>query len=272
MNGSSNSYEEPSSPKTVPSGIKELRKKALSESDKAKIKKILGLTSNAPFPRCMGKKNNCKCTAGEGTRGDFYGLGEHTGNFGVGWCWHHQKYKGAKTCHEKAIEHMQALQAFGVHNMDGKVFERLAVVKAKEVEEANEINKGIALVLKTMEDFKALVESKELNEYVSGGKDGAYLAPASQSTRIDLALRIAKTLTSIKLDQFKMAADDYMHVSELTIRLPREITLAKRMFAKLVELKANYKDGERSPLEQIEEEYLLGMKEIWKDAKAGEKK
>lgn len=241
----------------------------------AKIRAILGLTARTPFPRCPYNKGRCKNVAGIGTRGDFYGLGERTGHFGVGYCWKHEFKVGPERSLEKARQHMEALRAFGAHNTDPKQFERLTKLQAQNVEQYNEMKKGLELVINTMRDFEKLVKSdrSELTEYISGGKgQPAELAPASEVTRIELALKIAKTLTSVKLDDFKMAADNYIHVDELTLRLPREITLAKRMFAKLIELKANFKEGERNPIEQIEEEYLIGMKEIWKDAKAGEKK
>ena len=133
MSGLNNSSEETSSPKT-----REFKRKIqVTNKDQYKIKKILGLGVHSPFPRCRGKANTCKLTAGLGTRGDFYGLGEHTGHYGVGLCWRHEKYKGAEKALKIARTHMEALQAFGVHNLDGKSFDRLAKAEAQEVEQYN---------------------------------------------------------------------------------------------------------------------------------------
>lgn len=169
---------------------------------------------------------------------------------------------------------MEAFKAFGHNMQSGNQYEALAVQQAVEVEKYNEIRRGMDLVINTLKDFEKKVADKDnpLAEYVMGPKGtGATLKTASDVTRMDLALRIAKTLSGIKMDDFKLSANDYMHVDELTVRAPKMIMLGKRMFAKLRDLLLKYKEGERNPLEQIEEEYRIGMKDIWSDVRTGEK-
>jgi hypothetical protein len=234
---------------------------------------MLGISYRNPFPKCPGKKNTCKNGAGVGTTGDFYGLGEHTGHYGVGMCRIHDRhFPTIEKSWEYARRHMEAFKALGHHLTDDKTFEEVSRLQAIEVEKYNEIQRGMDLVVNTLKDFQNKVESKDLTEWVSGAKgEGSVLKKASDVTRMDLALRIAKTLSSVKLDEFKLAAQNYIHVSEITVRIPKEIALGKRMFAKLRDLLLKYKEGERNPIEQIESEFLMGLKEVWSNLKSGEK-
>ncbi len=246
----------------------------ISDSERMKVKYILGISKKDPFPRCPGKGNTCKKVAGWGTRGDFYGLGEHIGHYGAGFCCFHERNLTTEKAWAYARRHMEAFKAFGRHALDGKTYEELAKIEAKEVEKYDEIRRGMDLVLSQLKDFEKKVKDENLTEWVPGPKGaGAMLKTASDVTRMDLALRIAKTLSGIKLDDFRLSAHNYLHVDELTVRIPKEIALAKRMFVKLRDLLFKAKpEGGRDPIEQVEEEYLLGMKEIWKDAKSGEKR
>lgn len=263
----------------------------LSVQDQARIKKIINIPTGRLFPRCPGKalrkvsvmmkkgddthrdshhlceKCRCEHTAGYGTRGDFYGLGEQTGHFGVGYCYYHEKELGPVRAHEFAVQHLKAIQSVGDKMSTATQFEEVAKLEAKEVEKYNEMRRGLDLVITTLKEFESIVSNKGLTEYVSGPRgEGAQLADASDVTRMDLALRIAKTLTGIKLDEFRMRADEYIHIDELAVRLPKMIELGKRLFAKERELIVNYKEGERNPLEYIESEWKEGMKGIWQDA------
>ena len=268
MNGLNGSLEKTADPK-IPTRIGGVPKNV-----KIRIKRILGISIQQPFPRCPGQGNTCKKVAGTGTHGDFYGLGLDTGHYGIGLCNTHE----GRTCLEKswqqARNHMEAFKSYGHHVQGVDEFVALSEQKAVEVYKYNEIRRGMDLVISTLKEFESKVtnENNPLTEYVTGPKGtGSSLEPASDVTRMDLALRIAKTLSGIKMDDFKLSAHDYMHVDELTLRIPKEIAHGKRMFAKLRDLLFKYKDGERNPIEQIEEEYINGLKEVWSDVKTGEK-
>lgn len=268
MNGSKNSSGE------ISESLKKARaRNRITEKIRVQIKRILNIGLHHSFPKCPGKKNRCKHTAGHGTSGDFYGLGD-TGHFGVGYCYYHEVQFTEEKKLEVARRQMEAMRAFGMHNIPPNEYEELAKVQASEIKKYNEIQRGLDLVIKTLKEFESKVANKDepLTEYISGGKEGAVLATASDVTRMDLACRLSKCLASIKLDEFKMAQDSYVHESEIISRLPQEMALTKRMFSKLVELKANFKEGNRDPVEEVYDEYRNGMKAIWKDAKTGEKR
>lgn len=209
-----------------------------------------------------------------GTWGDFYGMGEHTGHLGVGLCFYHERGMSKSQAWESAKKNFEAIRTFGDNMTTGKEYEALTKLQAKEIEKYNDIQKGMDLVLDTLAEFKKKVASNDekVTEWVSGAKgEGSVLVDASDVTRMDLALRIAKTITGIKKDEFQMSADDYLHVTEITPRLAKMMMLGDRMFDKLIALKDNFVAGNRDPKEQIKEEFLNSMKDIWKDAKSGEK-
>jgi soluble cytochrome b562 len=246
-------------------------KKKISLQERSSIKRILGMAIQQPFPKCPGKGGTCKRTAGHGTYGDFYGLGDHVGHFGVGHCIYHESYKSKERVWQFARRHMDAIRTFHAHAQPVKEFEKLAELEANEAEKYSEMRRGLDLLVSTLKEFEKMVKDGELTEYVAGAKgEGAQLAPASVTTRINLACQIAKTITAAKLNDFKMKSNDYIHVDEIIRRMPRMISLGKKIPAKVLELKANFKDGNRDPVEQANEEYLEGMKEIWKDMKTGE--
>jgi hypothetical protein len=94
----------------------------------------------------------------------------------------------------------------------------------------------------------------------------------SDKTKITMALEIAKTLSSLTKDQVKLTSDRYVHIDEIIERLPKGVTLGRRLFLKLKELIAAQKEDSPDPLIEIERLWLEGHKEIWKDIKKGTRK
>ncbi len=170
---------------------------------------------------------------------------------------------------------MEQFRAFGNKTRDGNGYELLVKEQAKEIEKYGEIQRGMDLVISTIREFESRVKEKEkpLMEYVSGAKgEGSKLVPASDVTRMDLGLRIASVLSKLKMDEFRLSSNEYIHVDEVILRIPKIMDLAKRMFAKERDLLLKHKEGDRNVEEQINEEFKNGLKEIFSSIKTGEKK
>lgn len=269
---------------------KTIPKAKLSHAVKNKIRRILMLGETRKFPRCPAKSGlflnkqaakgdfshhvhdhiceQCRCgnTAGRGTSGDFYGIGMDTGHFGVGYCAYHEKRLSKERAERIAREHVQFMQSYGDAAITADQFDKLSRTEASEVAKYNEMQRGIDLVLRTLREYEDRAKTGVFNEYVQG-----QLLPASDKSKIETAINLAKAIASIKKDEFRMDANSYIHVDQLKERMPKMIDLVKNLFAKERELVIGHKEGGRDPIEQVTEEWLKGLKEIWSDAKRGSK-
>ncbi len=266
----------------------------ITEEDKRKIRIILGMTAARSFTRCPSKskgemrklreagdfshedhshicdKCRCKRIAGARTGGDFYNIGKKTGHYGVGFCSDHEK-RGMTP--EQAIayarEQMELIRS-GTADKDPDHVYDLMVRNGNQSVESAKVRSDVELVVNTLNEFKQRVsnENEALSEYISGGKDGAILAKMSDETRMRLGLEIAKTLSKLNLDYFKMDKEHFIHVDEVKIRLPRMIDAVRLGLVYMKELSAKYKPGDTDPAVLTMEKVVNDFREIWLNAKA----
>ena len=259
-----------------------------SHQQKAAIKRILNWPMEKPFLQCKGKRKGfvreceaagnydhsspkhlceecrCKSIAGQGTKGDFYGLGPETGHYGVSWCENCSKYLATNIRVREARLHMKALQAAGHVEDDNIQYEVVQEQEADMALSRIKVRNEMELVEEALTSFKKKLEDDDLKEY-AGGK----LQKMSDKTHHELILKYAKVISDINFSQFKMDKAAYIHFDEITVRLPRQIALGKQLFIKLRELIVNWQEGDMDPVEQINEEWIEGHREIWKNVKQG---
>lgn len=227
----------------------------IREADIRQIKRVLCWPRGLPLPRCQAKDKvllrkleadgdfshsspkhapcdicRCKKAAGHGTKGDFYGLGEHTGHLGVGFCTNHERaYCRRGTALMAAEKHMRALQAHG----DAPILEADYIDKletdAVEALERAEHRQSIALVSKTLQEWYDVTDSKKKLTELSGGKP----IQITGKSRIELGLKIANSLSKLKIDEFKLSSSEYIHVDDLLVRMPQMIALLERYIERI---------------------------------------
>jgi hypothetical protein len=230
----------------------------------------LGYPHTKPLHIC--EECRCRNVAGWGTKGDFWGLGEHVGHLGIGPCKQHawkQFGRNKEREWEYCMKLVRAQQVLGNQTTTGRAYEAYLEAEAREAKEHNDAVKGLRFVIDTLDDFKAATEGKskdgkELMEYVQGAS-----VPMSDKVRIGLSLDIAKTLSSLVKDQLIITSDSYVHVDEIKQRLPKQIALGKHLFSRLKELIAGFKQGNRDPIATVEEEWIEGHKDIWSNTTTG---
>ena len=251
-----------------------------------KIKKYLRWPISKPFPMCWARSRikkmtfervgdfshsaeghvcylcQCRQISGFGTKGDLYGLGFDSGHLGTGYCMYHEKGYHRLSAEKKWKIDRDIMQLVGDHPNALKAREELLVIEARESELTIGARKELELILDTLKDFKKRCDDKELKEYVRNE-----LLPASDVTRIQLAVKIAEAISKLNLNRLKMDSDSYIHVDELKIRLPQMRDLGIRLFNKTIELKSVNPDD--SPIEAITNEWLSGLMRIWEKAKTG---
>lgn len=250
-----------------------IRKCLCSKDEIATIKRILAIPASGKFPLCpardirkldklnkMGDRSHwapghlcwmCRCsrTAGQGTRGDFYGLGEHTGHHGCGYCdWHERA--GTYKAHGRrfAKQHMTALQTVGkAHERDVKDFETAVKIQAEESHAIREIRSGYRLVTDTIKEFQQKVKDKEpLTESSAKGP-----VQISDKARMELACKLAETITRLIKTSFDIESSNFISIDELRIRIPQMIASVYRYI----------------PNQPDRDKWLLEFKNIWNEIK-----
>lgn len=247
----------------------------------ATIKRILSWPPTMPFPRCPSRSwtkagkleeagepwhkerghvcDKCRCDriAGFATwknahiHGDFYGLGEHTGHHGCGYCWYHERNYLARA-YPYALASMKAIQMQGEADGPEGQWLRTLDAEAQLSEDRITVREGMDSVKKTLKDFEEACKdgSCTLREYANG-----VLSPMSDKSRIDLALRISKTLTDITKDVLHMERSDYIHKDHVKIAMFRTIDATLKML----------------PLDSDRKDWLSRVREIWHNVKSGAK-
>lgn len=234
-----------------------------------KIRWALLMTDRQPFLRCQARDRTkmrafeakgdfshsglghvckeCRCSrvAGQGTKGDFYGIGVDTGHFGVGWCRWHEDSKSRRGKGTLYARHcMEALQAVGRAKTDD-MGEFIDVVRdeaaiASSVKQARDASD---LVMHHLEEFKKLCEDKDLTESHKGN-----IVPASDKTRIELACKVASTIASIAKTEFDLNAKRMVAIDDVIMRVKMMIDLSRRFIP--------------DPREQAK--YFEEFKDVWK--------
>ena len=236
-----------------------------------RIKTFLGLPKRALLPRCPAKDqrklralrkqgdfshdaenhicDECGCSrvAGSGTKGEFYGFldGEH-GHYGVGFCTVHEKGHYAKGAMEKAEHHAKVLREFGMSEDRRRDFLEIAQRDAKEAEGNKEARDALGLVRKNLDEFKEVAEDdgRKLTEYAGG-----ILGPMSDKTRMEMAIKIAKSLTDLAKDQFDLDSNRHIHVDDVKIKVMQMLRETERFI----------------PDEEQRQTWMNMMAAIWKD-------
>lgn len=272
------------------------RRGKMTPQDIASIRKILGLPSWARFPRCSAKSkwfvrkreeagdfshsdrkhicDECRCTntAGMGTYGNFYGLGDHTGHYGCGWCRVHEKHRPRSQAEQYAEDHMRLLQGVGSGKDAQSDFELVTREQARVAEARKEVRQQIDSVkewcgkflemcrepsLAERADVVAALKEVEQAVVTSGGLDkktldlvlGAIgqaivlhsgltetgrggLVPMSDDTRFKNVRDFAKTISGLAMDDFKVSEGDYVRMDDVAICIHRTMLLIQRFVAK----------------------------------------
>ena len=268
----------------------------ITVQDLAAIRKILGLPSWARFPRCSAKSktfvakreaegdfshsekkhicDECRCqtTAGMGTIGNFYGLGEHTGHYGCGWCRVHERHRPRSQGERYAEEHMRLLQGVGSGRDAQSDFALVTREQARVAEARKEVRDQIDSVKEWCQKFLSMCREPSLAEradvvaalkeveaavVTSGGLDRKTLdlvmgaigqaivlhsgltesgrggpQPMSDDTRFKNVRDFAKTISSMAMDDFKVSEGDYVRMDDVAICLHRTMLLIQRFVAK----------------------------------------
>lgn len=193
----------------------------------------------------------CRKVAGSGTRGDFYGLGEHVGNYGVGFCRRHERGRNARNAHQFALNQMKALQRVGKASRAGEDYDIIVRSEALAAQENKEVRQGIELVQDTLQEFRRKCidgEQTDLTELARGGK-----TRMSDKSRMELACKLATTIGTLAKDKFSLESGDYLHVDELKIRIPQMIALAYRFI---------HDEGDKA-------KFIEEFRGIWDNARTG---
>jgi len=267
-----------------------------TRSDKRTIKHMLNMRVSQPFKRCKGKlksfvkkaeargdfshsdKNHlcdeCRCgmKAGCGTKGDFYGLGAQTGMLGVGFCSRciqsNNYSPGLLVKH--ARREMEDIRKYGAHIMSADSEYALKIVKeeAEMAKTDEKVRTELVLITDHLEEFRELCKSGAFTESTKEGPQ-----PASDKTRVELALKIALAISKLNLDHFKMSENDYIHKAEIQTRMPEMIVLVNQCLAKLEEMlitkhvKGEEVETDRPIQEYVREMFMTGMADIWNPGK-----
>ena len=260
---------------------KHVKKKEITRHELLTIKRMLSWPTQQPFPRCPARsirtaqllaeagepwhlkpghvceKCRCKKIAGYGTwrhdwiHGDFYGLGEHTGHHGVGFCfWHEQGTGRGSIAYQYAKAAMKALQISGeAPGPSGEWLRTLQMDAELSVDRIN-VRKGMETVAKTLRDFEAACHGNtcSLKEYSNGE-----LQKMSDKSRIQLALQIAKTLSDITKDVVHLERCDYVHRDVIKIAVFRTIDATLKVL----------------PKEDERKEWMMKFREIWQAVRNG---
>ena len=239
-----------------------------------KIRRVLCMPKEAEFVRCPARCNEtvkrlvkagdhshkarahvcheCRCTrvAGQDTHGDFYGIGKDTGHYGVGFCSYHEKGRRAKAALQFARNHVREIQNYNRTEQSGDDYSKIIRYDAEQAERDRGIRESMALVESTLNEYRlACTEGgTSLTEKIGKG-----IGPITDKTRMELALKIATTLSRLELDRFTLSSSDYIHIDELRIRLPQMLALANRFLHD----------------EKDREQFLLEFKVIWSTARRG---
>lgn len=182
----------------------------------------------------------CKNVAGRGTKGDFYGLG-NTGHVGVGFCCDHEK---GKRKHFSESFARNQLRAFQIYGRAESIVTELAIVEQVKQEERSLV-KAHSDALKIVQDELAEIMEKLKGEnFTDKGKHGP--ETISDKARAELLLNVAKTLSSISMNKFKVQSSDMIERDVVKQRVTEMLTLVGRFVP-----------------EDRKQQFLLEFKAIW---------
>ena len=113
----------------------------------------------------------------------------------------------------------------------------------------------LQLCLDTLQDFRTLCESSSLTESSKAGP-----VPASEKTRIELALKIAKTISDVGKNAFLLDSENMIHYDEVSIRVNLMISSVFRHFEIIRE---KMLQGREQAVEEAKDSFIEEFKQIW---------
>jgi len=230
----------------------------ITASEEKQVRTLLNLASSTSFPRCVGRDPNkvkeleaagdyshsgrghvcescqCEAVAGEGTRGDLYGIGLNIGHYGAGLCATCEKASRAETAERIWKEHFRLMTTTGLV-VSTEQFENKTVVEANQAVSNMEVKDAILRVRESIAEFERLKNGAGLTEK---GKDGPQ--EMSDATRLTLMMRQATVLNELGKTAFEFNKE--LHIPMDTMRLwvveilnlLQQITMTKQDYDKAV--------------------------------------
>lgn len=243
-----------------------------------KIREFYGLDGDFPFPRCPAKssvcvkacekagdfshssgdhapcvKCRCKYPAGYRTLGWFYWPKDNeedlkeVGHYGVGYCVFHEQLSHRTQRHAPGVARsgMKALMRFA--SADTQRFVDRTREEGQQALALHRTWRALDYVNNLLSEYEQQCKNLEQKAFTEKGKGGAM--DMTDKSRVELALKIASSLSTIAEKHFKMDTDSYFHKSEIQLLIDRVITMTetiiidKDQFAKWIN---GFKDALRS--------------------------
>jgi hypothetical protein len=243
----------------------------LSLSEVTQIKRYFGWAYDAKLPRCPGRAKvkvaafeekgdfshsgkdhicpECRCShiAGAGTKGDFYGLGDHTGHYGAGWCYFHEKQNPHKVCITYALRCIKDLRRGGMFGYKSNApYLKQIEDDASEADTRVTVRAEINLLRAKLQEMLKKIEEGGMTE---SSKDGP--VEASDVSVIKSVALLGKTISSIAIDDMHLSEMNYVNTEDVKIRAQQTVALTRR----IVETHGTFDD------------WVKGYMEIWSSLK-----
>jgi len=159
-----------------------------SANQMRRIRTLLYLPKRHPFARCQGRVkkrirefeargdfshsganhvcDECRChnRAGQGTLGNFYGLGPETGHRGVGWCYQCEMAHRSGKALGFAIQQFEAIQKYGSNAMSSSQYQVTTEKEAQLAELNIRAREDMQLAVDTLEQFKKDLDQEKKDE------------------------------------------------------------------------------------------------------------
>jgi len=249
----------------------------VTAESKYKIKRILCMPRVSSFIRCPARSRKkalklekegdgshlavghccelCRCprVAGFGTKGDFYGIGEDTGHYGVGFCHMHERAGRSGVALKYAENQMANLQQAGRAMTSRRTLKQCTDVAAPIAEKKFKLQQGFELVTGALKEFQDLCEAKradltEVDEKGNAVEDNTFMGltetangmivPASDKTRFELALKISKSIGDLLKVHNVLEPEDMVHTHVVISALKLTMSAAARFMPNETDLNA----------------------------------
>lgn len=210
----------------------------------------------------------CKRTAGEGTKGDFYGLGPETGHLGVWLCAKCQLHKTPGLMLKWARYEVQHLQAYGevAFMGDRDYTEKLVKYETQIAKRSIEINEDMERLAGEFDKVLKEIESDEAFEYVKGER-----MPLSTAARAGLIIDLAKAKSRLRIDEWKtrrdenlISVDDALSRSSEVLRAFREALVSAVELVRSREVRGEDGESLKDPVDYAMEIIEGKWFAIWK--------
>jgi len=168
------------------------------------------------------------------------------------------------------------MQQYGEMDMTEELAKKIMDEDAEQALVATKAREEMRLVVSELERFRLMLEEVDpKNRPTEMTKFGPH--PMCDKTRMQLVLQFAQAISRLRIDDLRLDEKNYLHVDELTRRIPMMMSLIHRCFARLEEmvidkvLNGKEHDG-KTPQDVVKATLQEGMREIWLTAKTGRQK